>query len=405
MAFTTLEANIFKISGTATGPGGVIAAGTGLQSVNLTTIDQDSGPIGPLGLNFDPFSISTGEAVSFLINGVNIASSAPSFYATSLQTNAGTIVGLAFTIGGDTFFIPQAGANLSGVTQTTAPSVLNTVPLSTVQTSQYGLLPENADTFTGKVFSVQDGQSSLISTSVYDADGIRGNADSAGEEIALAANGARILIAQASEVLATIQFSDGSVIGAVKALFNSNYSGYSTTNSYVFDEAALAAAGKTIADVSQVLGTTAFDHNLNWEALGFDLTALGDSGPFTPDPSPAPPLNQIFGTSRGDTINGTAGRDAIHGLGGSDQLNGGAGADVFFFGAETRDFRRDTDTIRGYEAGVDRIAFEDAAVIRSVTNISGGVRITFEGDRDVVNVFGNGLNTTNVNIFADELIV
>ena len=405
MAFTTLEANIFKISGTATGPGGVIAAGTSLQRVNLTTIDQDSGPIGPLGLNFDPFSISTGEAVSFLVNGVNIGSSAPNFYATSLQTNAGPILGLAFTIGADTYFIPRTGANLSGVTQTVAPSVLNSVPVTTVQTSQYGLLPENADTFSGQVFSVQNGVSSLISTNIYDADGVRGNADSAGEEIALAGNGARLLIENGNEVLATVQFNDGSVLGAVKALFNSSYSGYVTTNSYVFDEAALAAAGKTLADVAQVLGTTAFDHNLSWEALGFDLTALGDNGPFTPDPTPAPPLNPIFGTSRADTINGTAGRDAIHGLGGNDQMNGGAGADVFYFGAETRDFRRDTDTIRGYEAGVDRIAFEDAAVIRSVTNISGGVRITFEGDRDVVNVFGNGLNTSNVGIFADELIV
>ena len=405
MAFTTLEASIFKISGTAVGPGGTIAAGSSLQRVNLTTIDQDSGPLGALGLNFDPSSITAGEAVSFLINGVNIASSAPRFYATSLQTNAGAITVLAFTVGNDTYFIPATGANLTGITQTVAPSVLNTVPVSTVQTSQYGLLPENADTFTGQVFSVQNGVSSLISTNIYDADGIRGNADSIGEEIALTGNGARSLIAQAGEVLATVQFSDGSVLGAVKALFNSNYSGYVTTNSYVFDEAALAAAGKTIADVSQVLGTTSFDHNLNWEALGFDLTALGDNGPFTPDPAPAPALNQIFGTSGANIINGTAGRDAIHGLGGNDQLNGGAGADVFFFGAETRDFRRDTDTIRNYEAGVDRIAFEDAAVIRSVTNISGGVRIIFEGDRDVVNIFGNGLNTSNVGIFADELIV
>ena len=396
MAFTTLEASIFKISGTAAGPGGTIAAGSSLQRVNLTTIDQDSGPLGALGLNFDPSSISAGEAVSFLINGVNVASAAPNFYATSLQTNAGPILGLAFTIGADTYFIPRTGANLSGATQTTAPSVLNTVPVTTVQTSQYGLLPENADTYSGQVFSVQNGGAgTLINTNVYDADGIRGNADSIGEEIGPRGN----------EVLATVQFSDGTVLGAVKALFNSSYSGYVTTNSYVFDEAALAAAGKTIADVVKVLGTSAFDHNLNWEALGFDLTALGDDGPFTPDPAPAPAFNQIFGTSGANTINGTSGRDAIHGLGGNDQMNGGAGADVFFFGAETRDFRRDTDTIRGYEAGVDRIAFEDAAVIRSVTNISGGVRIIFEGDRDVVNIFGNGLNTSNVGIFADELIV
>ena len=243
MAFTTLEASIFRVSGPTVGPGGTIAAGSSLQRVNLTTIDRDSGPVGLLGLNFDPTSISAGEAVSFLINGVNVGSTAPNFYATSLQTNAGPILGLAFTIGADTYFIPRTGANLPDATQTTAPSVLNTGPVTTVQTSQYGLLPENADTYSGQVFSVQNGVSSLINTNVYDADGIRGNADSIGEEIGPRGN----------EVLATVQFSDGSVLGAVKALANSSYSGYVTTSSFVFDEAALASVGKTIADVAQVL--------------------------------------------------------------------------------------------------------------------------------------------------------
>jgi hypothetical protein len=413
MAFTTLEANIFRISGTI-GPGGVIGAGTALQSVRLTTIDFDSGPPAPVfGIerpNYDPGLLQAGEAVSIRINGTQILSEVPNAYYTTINTNAGSFQAFVFSVGGGTYVIPQGTGNFSAVTSVTASSTVGT-QAAAINTSASNLHPENANTFSGEVYVVTSGfgteTEGVRDALIYDADHVRGNADSSGEELELFAGGGDLFSITPREVLAGIQFDDGTVLNGVRGLngFLSGGAYAPSTTTYLFDEAALAASGHTLRDIAQVLSTTATDHNLNWEALGFDLTQAGDGGPVTPDPVPVPVFNEIFGNARANTINGTAGRDAIHGLGGNDQMNGGAGRDVFYFGAETRDGRRDTDTIRGYEAGIDQIAFEDAAVIRSVTNITGGVRITFEGDRDVVNVFGNGVNNLNVNIFPDEFIV
>ena len=412
MAFTTLEANIFRISGSI-GPGGVISAGTALQSVRLTTIDFDSGPPAPIfGIerpNFDPGQLAIGEAASFRINGAQILSEAPNSYLTTISTNAGSFQALVFSAGGSTYIIPQGSANVSAATIVTASSTLGTLAVS-IGAASSNLIPENANTFSGQVYTESRELNTLTdhgvrNAFVYDADLIRGNADSIGEEAAVFANGGNVFPGVSSEIFANIQFNDGSVLNSVRGVAGVSAGGYSSFSTYLFDEAALAASGHTLSDIALVLSTSAVDHNLNWASLGFDLTQAGDGGPVTPDPVPVPVFNEIFGNARANTINGTAGRDAIHGLGGNDQLNGGAGRDVFFFGNETRDGRRDTDTIRGYEAGLDQIAFEDAAVIRSVTNITGGVRITFEGDRDVVNVFGDGVNNLNVNIFPDEFIV
>jgi RTX calcium-binding nonapeptide repeat (4 copies) len=413
MAFTTLEANIFKISGSI-GPGGVISAGSALQSVRLTTIDFDSGPPAPLfGIerpNIDPGLLQAGEAVSIRINGAQILSEVPNAYFTTINTNAGSFQAFVFAAGGSTYVIPQGSGNFGAVSSVAANSTVGT-QAATINTTASNLLPENANTFSGGVYFVTSGFGPEVEgvrgALVYDADNVRGNADSSGEELELFAGGGELFSVTPREVLASIQFDDGTVLNGVRGL-SGNLSGGAytpTTSTYLFDDAALAASGHTLGDIARILSTTATDHNLNWEELGFNLTQAGDGGPVTPDPVPVPVFNEIFGTSRANTINGTAGRDAIHGLGGNDQLNGGAGRDVFYFGAETRDGRRDTDTIRNYEAGIDQIAFEDAAVIRSVTNIAGGVRIVFEGDRDAVNVFGNGVNNLNVNIFPDEFIV
>jgi hypothetical protein len=45
----------------------------------------------------------------------------------------------------------------------------------------------------------------------------------------------------------------------------------SGSTSWLFDRAALAAAGATIADVTGVIAQTPTDHSLTWAQLGLDL--------------------------------------------------------------------------------------------------------------------------------------
>ena len=408
MAFTTLSTTVLKISGLSVSPGSTITAGRNITTARLTTIDEDAGPVGALQLNFDPYQLLPGEALSVLINGQQVASQLPALFATSIVTNAGTFTVLAFSVGGDTYLLPRTGVNAAAITSLVQPAVLNSVTASIPAAADYGFIPENANTFTGQAYTVTKGSfgdpgtGAVTSGKIYDADRIRGNSDSDGEEVG---TGALSRIGEAQEIRAVLTFKDGTALanveGVVKTL-NGAY-GYSQST-YLFNEADLAAAGKTLSDISSVASTAGFDHALNWEELGFDFTAAGN-GIVTPDPVALPPINEIFGTNARNTLTGTAGRDALHGLGGNDVLIGGGGNDGFVFGAETRNGRREADIVRDYEVGKDAIYFEDAAVVQSVANISGGVRITFAGDGDRVDVLGTGLNKTNISIFADDFLV
>ncbi len=408
MAFTTLERQILKISGQTIGSGGTIVAGTSVTTAKLTTIDEDSGPVGPLNLNPDPFTFNSTEALSFLINGQKVAGALPGLYATSITTNVGTFTALAFTIGNDTYLLPRGEVNVSGITSISNAATLNSGAVTSLVTAEYGFRPENAATFAGNVFLSSSGgangpvTNSVVAAKVFDSDHIRGNADSAGEEFG---TGPLSHISEGKEVSAVLQFKDGSFLGGVEAVSSVIYYSYGASeSSFLFNAADFAAAGKTLNDIASVISTTAIDHALNWEELGFTFQGGGGGAP-TPDPAPTPPINQIFGTNGNNTITGTAGRDAIRGLGGNDNMQGGAGNDGFLFGAETINGKRETDIIRNYEAGKDGIYFEDAAVVRSVANINGGVRITFAGDGDKVDVLGAGVNLYTVGIYADEFFV
>ncbi len=406
MAFTTLERQILKISGVQVGAGGKIAAGTSVTSAKLTTIDEDSGPLGPLNLNPDPYTFNSTEAVSILINGQKVGSALPALYATSITTNAGTFTVLAFTAGNDTYLIPLGQANLSAVTAISSTATLNSVPATSITTADFGFLPENAATFTGSAFTTSQAFGttavSVTAAKIFDSDRTRGNADSAGEEFG---TGALSRIGEGKEVSAVLQFKDGSSLSGVEAVVSVVNFSYGQVNStFLFNAADLAAAGKTLNDVASVVSTTAINHALNWEELGFTFQGGGGGTP-TPDPAPSPPINQIFGTNANNTITGTAARDAIHGLGGNDTMQGAAGNDGFLFGAETVNGKRETDVIRNYEAGKDDIYFENAAVVRDVVNINGGVRITFAGDGDKVDVLGAGVNIYTVGIYADDFLV
>lgn len=417
MAFTTLERDILKIAGLTAGPGQTIAAGTLLETVRLTTIDEDSGPLGPLGLNYDPFTLSATEAVSFRVNGVPLAGSVPTLFVVQVTTDAGSFRALAFSIGGDTYLIPQTNVVAAESTVLAAPATLGTSAFTNIRPFEYGLLPENANTFEGSIL-VEQSFGTLVtgigtsSYRLYDADTTRGNADSIGEEIALrdiavtpTSAPTPLSFEDVREITAVLRFDDGTALSGVQGIVRSVAGSYgSFTRYYLFDDAALAAAGQTLDDIAAVETFATLANDLDWEELGFTLTVPGDGGPATPDPEPEV-LNLVTGTNRADDLVGTAGRDVIRGLGRSDTMDGGAGADAFVFGNETRDGRRDADRIVNYEVGLDRIFFDDSAVVRSVVAITGGVRIVFEGDRDRVDVLGEDIDVRNVGIFSADFLV
>jgi Ca2+-binding RTX toxin-like protein len=402
MAFTTLEANIFKITGTAVGPGGMLTAGTSLTRAMLTTIDF----VDP-GVSNDGSFFSAGEAISFRVNGVQITSTNPISYATTVRTNAGTFTAIAFVIGNDTYLLPETGSNLTGVTSIIANSTLNQAgaALTSISPQSYGLFPENADTYTGQAFSQEFFGTdfligSTVSLTLRDADGIRGNADSSAEEVITGG----FYLEHSREVLATVQLKNGQIL-TLNALENDlNLSYGSSRETYLLDETALAAQGKTIADVARVVSAAATDHNLNWATLGFDFQSEG-SGNFTADPAtppPPPPPNIITGTKAGNILTGTAGVDVIRGLGGNDTLFGGTGDDFFVFGNETRNGRRETDVIRNFEVNHDKVIIENLANVVSITDFNGGVRIVFTGDGDRLDVFGTDVSHFTTGVFFDD---
>lgn len=408
MGFTTLERQILQITGTTFGPGATIPTGTRVSAVTLTTIDEDTGPLGPLLLQFDPYALNTGERASLRIDGREVATLVPSAFVTQVTTDAGSFRALAFVADGNTYLIPRGTIDVGAATQFTASATVSTLP-SSLFTPEYGLLPENADTFAGQIFIEQRFGALLTGASVsdhllYDADGVRGNTDSVGEEIALqVSNGALFRAGEAQEIVATVQFTDGGVLAldAVRTTAAGSFGAF--TASYLFDDAALAAAGREIADIAQVLSSATTDHDLDWEELGFTLVAAGEGSP-TPDPEPEPPINFISGTARRDMLEGTAGRDILAGGAGRDTLTGGDGADAFLFGLETRDGRREVDRVTDYEVGVDIIAFADGVTVTKFRNIDGGVEIVFGPDQDRALVFGDEVTTATIRIFGEAFI-
>lgn len=111
---------------------------------------------------------------------------------------------------------------------------------------------QHAESFLGTEFR---GASTLATTLIDD--GIRGNGDETG------------LFADAQEVLATVQFSDGST-GTVLGLRETIpfIFGQLSVN-YVFEVAGLEAQGQSIAEVAQVLSFASVDHDLSFAELGF----------------------------------------------------------------------------------------------------------------------------------------
>jgi hypothetical protein len=134
------------------------------------------------------------------------------------------------------------------------------------------------------------------------------------------------------KILATVTFADGTSLTGVRGLMDLEFDGFSgfSNECFLLDIAALAAVGKTMADVADISRTAFADHGLNLSDLGFSGTPIE---PVLPPPSPPPVLNRIEGTAGCARLVGTSGDDLIIANGGSrDTLTGGACDDTFVFG-------------------------------------------------------------------------
>lgn len=271
-----LETTALRLSGSPISAGGTVAAGVTLTPVHLTTADPESSAR-------DSFTLTVGrpetrtrngvfpavpaEQATFRIDGATVATSVPRFVYVNLQTDQGQVNAAIFTVGGVTYAIPRAGSPSAGATRTVASSRVGTTS-SDLSTTQYGLLPVGAQLRTGPWFRTLAYGDTVVTTSVgnspvYDADNIRGNSDSLGEELPT--------FDPQHEVLATVTLRNGAAV-AVRALRIATPGPYGElSTSWAFDRSALAAAGATIADVTRVVSFAAVDHDLTWEQLGFDL--------------------------------------------------------------------------------------------------------------------------------------
>ncbi len=206
--------------------------------------------------------------------------------------------------------------------------------------------------------------------------------------------------AGSQEISANITFSDGTALNGVNGLLTNFIiaGGGGATGHYLFDNAALAAVGKTITDVARVNSFTNTDHNLNWTDFGFAGTPIA---PVLPPPPPPPPpiLNVITGTADADVLVGTAGADLIRGGDGNDRMTGGAGPDTFVFGADARDGNRDRDVITDFGAG-DSIVLELGAQLEFIERRGDSLLIQIQGGDSITLLNGGfGIPRTVDGIF------
>jgi hypothetical protein len=285
---TDLEGTVLRIGGAAVTGSNPIPSGRTLTPVRLTTTDPNSSDVDGFLLQAavptvrtNRFTVpgSPAEQATFRIDGTVVATSVPDFRSTSLQTDAGPLPAVVFTAGGVTYAIPRAA--VGAVTRTVARSTVGTTPITSIVTHQYGLLPVGAVTQVGSAFVqptqnlAPSGPGVVRSRTLHDADVVRGNADTVAEELLVPGNPAPVYggreYGSPNEVLATISLRNGTIVqvNAVSYPVSGPYGSGST--SWLFDRAALAAAGATIADVTGVISQAPTDHALTWQDLGFDL--------------------------------------------------------------------------------------------------------------------------------------
>lgn len=195
------------------------------------------------------------------------------------------------------------------------------------------------------------------------------------------------LVNNSPEMLATVTFSDGTALTGVRGLYELETGAYGFVNElFMLDPAALAAVGKTLADVADITRTSATDHDLTWSDFGITGTPADPILP-PPPPPPPPPLNRIEGTAANDTLRGTDGDDLIIGNAGRDRLTGRGGEDTFVFGREASNGVREIDTITDYNAWNDTILLTNNATIARTIEQGADIIIVLsgaDGDRIVL---------------------
>jgi hypothetical protein len=280
------QATIWRIGGSAVTGSNPIPSGRTLTPVQLITSDPAtvegdgtalSGATPSFRIGRTRVPGTPAEQVTFRINGTVVATAVPDMRATSLQTDAGPVTAVVFTAGGVTYAMPRAA--IGSATRTVAQSTVNTGTVGVLITHQYGLLPVGAQARAGTVFTQSTFDTTLLGVStarytVLDSDNVRRNASALGEELVLVGEPAPTYnsrLGTGSEVLATLTLRSGATVTVRALQFDLGFSYGSSGTAWMFERAALAAAGATITDVTQVISSTPSAHTLTWQDLGFDL--------------------------------------------------------------------------------------------------------------------------------------
>ena len=191
--------------------------------------------------------------------------------------------------------------------------------------------------------------------------------------------------ANTTERSLVVIFEDGSSLDNVRGLLDPVILNFGVSvRYYLLSQDDLAAAGRSIDEVVDVIAAETISHGLNWSDFGFTSFDL-------PPPDPAPTEDDIIlGTDGNDRLTGTDSVDVFLSLGGGrDRMTGGDGGDFFVVGSEVDDGVSNRDVILDFEPGRDVLVIDSGARTFSARARNGNFVIRFQGDdRDRV-VFRN----------------
>lgn len=276
---------MLRIAGPTVSGGSVVAAGTALTKVGLTTSDPETfgGDASTLVARIS-FPRSAAEDATFLIDGVVLARSVPDLRSVVLPTDNGDVPAVVFTAKGVSYAIPRLNVPVPAVTRTLTSSTVGRATFSSLVTYQYGLLPVGARPRAGATFQECTYRATVTGAgaaryTVYDADAVRGNADAVGEELVLADLGGLPsdnvpvrLPTPGTDVVVTMTLRSGTLTTVRGVRYRTNLSYGQGVTTWALDRTALATAGATVADVTAVVSYAATPHGLTWQDLGFDLS-------------------------------------------------------------------------------------------------------------------------------------
>lgn len=409
---TTLVGTAYRIEGIALGAGDVIAAGSSLTTVELRTVDPDNNDfqVTPRSVIFEGTVNETvlreAEAIDFFADGVQIASESPAFEFVSLNTDAGTVFGITFSAGGDTYFLPRGNVAPGSLTSVTGDSQIRSNNVAFNQL-EFGLLPEGSTAFEGRVFGngAIDAPGLGSVRTVIDTDSIARNPENSTEIDAFNAS-----------VLVTVEFADGTSLGGVRALQLGQIDFVNNQNidsrAFALDVATLNASGQSLDTVVNAEFESFANHTLSYADIGFaprGTTPVDDNPTPTPDPEPTPePTPEvetivIEGGNGRDRLYGSDADEVIIGGKGSDVLRGGDGADTFVFGADSSNGARERDVIVDFDASEDVIVLEEGTSVRRAFERNGDLHIQLDGgDRDRIILRDNDKDALDSIVFTND---